>query len=215
MTIHSVKVYKSQFRKWGIRKNIKRQEALELATGQKSSSSVFWPGGKDEDYASRIDRHVRKNNRLSKSKSSHAQTCKSICTRTPPRRIRAPDTLEKVEAASYYLRVYISGNHETETWFKAGNVFEEQEVFSTLFIKGLERLSRNDRPRQAFQDINRAFDQLKQIVIRDHPIVCIKLMIAAAAFAQYPQSESKQLPAMLFTRSRTLIGFSTTGYWKP
>lgn len=188
LTIHSMKVYKSQFRRWGIRKNLKRHEALELANGQ-DPPAIFWPGGRDGDYADRIDRHLRNNKHRSNSGSSRAQTWMKVRARTPPRRIRAPDTLEKVEAASYYLRIYITGSHETETWFKTGRFFEEQEAFSSLFIRGLERLSRNDQQQQAFKDVNKAFDYLKQIVERNHPIVYMKLMAAVAAFAQYPKSE--------------------------
>lgn len=185
---NSAKVYKSQFRRWGIRKNLKRHEALELATAQESSS-VFWPGDRDEQYADRIDRHLRNSKRRSNQASSRAQTWMAIRARTPPRRLRAPDTLEKVEAASYYLRIYITGNHETDMWFKTGRFFEEQEAFSSLFVRGLERLSRNDQQQLAFKDINRAFDYLKQIVERNHPMVYMKLMAAVAAFAQYPKSE--------------------------
>lgn len=131
----------------------------------------------------------------------------AIGTRTLPRRIRAPDSLEKVEAAIYYLRIYINGSRtdKTETWFKVENFFEEQGAFSNLFCKGLERLSRNDRPLQAFEDINRAFDQLKQMVMRDHPLVCIKLMIAAATFARFPKSEiCWQICRLLFDHIRKL-----------
>lgn len=153
------------------------------------SSSVFWSGDRDKKYADRIDRHLRNNKDRSDPASSHAQSRMVVRARTPPRRIKAPDTLEKVEAASYYLRIYITGNHETETWFKTGRFFEEQEAFSCLFIRGLERLSRNDHQQQAFKDINRAFDYLKLIVEMNHPIVYMKIMAAVAAFAQYPKSE--------------------------
>lgn len=111
--------------------------------------------------------------------------------RPPPRRLRAPDTLETVEAATYYLRIYIIGKHETESWFSPGPFFGEQEAFSALFVRGLEILSRNDQQQQAlaFKDINRAFDYLKPIVERNHPMLYMKLMAAIAAFAQYPKSE--------------------------
>lgn len=113
-----------------------------------------------------------------------------IRARTIPRRLRAPDTLEKAEAASYYLRIYITGHHESEMWLQTGLLLEEeQEAFHSVFIRGLERLSRNDREQQAFQDINRAFDQLKQLVERNHPIVYMRLMGAVGEFAQYPKSE--------------------------
>lgn len=97
--------------------------------------------------------------------------------------------LEKAEAGGYYLRIYITGSHETESWVKTGRTFEEQEAFSSLFIKGLERLSRDDHQQQAFEDINGAFDYLKQIVKRNHPIVYFKLMAAVVAFVQYPNSD--------------------------
>jgi hypothetical protein len=108
---------------------------------------------------------------------------------TPPPRLRGPDTLEKVEAASYYLQIYITKNHEPETWLRHCPCYGEQGNFSSLFIRGLDRLSRNEQPRQAFKDINLAFDQLKHTVTFDHPLVYMRLMDAIAASAQYPKSE--------------------------
>lgn len=156
------------------------------------SSSMFWPDARDEEYASRIDRHLRNSKHRSNWTSTQAQTRTTTCARqfkNPPRRLRGPDTLEKVEAASYYLNAYITSSHETETWFHTGPFFEEQEVFSSIFIRGLERLSRNDQQCLAFNDINLAFDYLKQMVERNHPLVYMRLMSTAGAFVQYPKSE--------------------------
>lgn len=107
----------------------------------------------------------------------------------PPRRLRGPDTLEKIETASYYLHVYITSHHEMDTWYHTGPFFEEQEIFSAVFIRGLERLARDDQQHLAFKDINRAFDYLKLMVERNHPLVYIRLMATAGAFIQYPKSE--------------------------
>ena len=187
-TFHSIKVYNSQFRKWGIRKNLKRREAMELAEGQ-DTSTIFWPDNRDEEYAARIDRHLRNSKYRPDSASSRAQTVVVADSVTPPRRFRGPDTLEKVEAAGYYFQIYITSNHEPETWLKHCPCFGEQGNFSSLFIRGLERLSRNDQPHQAFKDINLAFDQLKQVVEWNHPMVYMRLMDAIAAFSLYPKSE--------------------------
>ena len=155
------------------------------------SSSPFWPDVRDYEYAARINRHLRNSKRRFNSGASHTQVFMTIEARAPPRRLQAPDTLENVEAATYYLRIYIIGKHETESWFSPGPFFGEQEAFSALFVRGLELLSRNDQQYQAlaFKDINRAFDYLKPIVERNHPMVYMKLMAAIAAFAQYPKSE--------------------------
>ncbi|KAG8156600.1 hypothetical protein KVR01_013551 [Diaporthe batatas] len=161
----STKVYNSQFRKWGIRKNLKRHEALELAIGQpEGPSSIFWPDKRDSDYAVRID------------------------PVNPPRRLRGPDTLEKVEAASYYLHMYIVANHEPETWFRHCPCYGEQGSFSSLFVRGLDCLARHENPRQAFKDINLAFDQLQQTITGAHPLAYMRLIDTIAAFSQYTNS---------------------------
>lgn len=179
--IHSIKVYKSQFRRWGIRKNIKRQEALRIAAGQ-DSKSIFWSDDRVDEYAARIDRHVR-NYRQSQARShAHAGT-----VMTPSRRIRAPDILENMEAATYYLDAYATshGNIFCTEWFSTG----PQDTFSSLFVGGLARLSQNDQQNQAFREINLAFEGLKQLVSLNHPIVYLRLVASIAAFGQYPKSE--------------------------
>lgn len=150
---------------------------------------IFWSVDRNEEYADRIDRHLRNNKNRSATPSPRTQTWMEIRPRTIPRRLRAPDTLEKAEAAGYYLRIYIIGHHESEMWFTTSRFAEEQEAFHSSLIRGLERLSRNDREQQAFQDIGRAFDHLKQLVEWNHPIIYLRLMAAAAAFAHYPKSE--------------------------
>ncbi|KAK7697767.1 hypothetical protein SLS64_013241 [Diaporthe eres] len=158
----------------------------------KDSSSIFWPDVRDDEYASRIDRHLKKSINRSKSTSTQAQTWITAYARqftNPPRRLRGPDTLEKIETASYYLHVYITSHHEMESWYHTGPFFEEQEIFSSVFVRGLERLSRNDQQHLAFKDINLAFDYLKLMVERNHPLVYIRLMATAGAFIQYPKSD--------------------------
>lgn len=110
---------------------------------------------------------------------------------TPSRRLRAPDALEKVEAASYYFTAYFTGLHNrfSTTWFLTGPSSGEQEKFSSLFIGSLVRLSRNDQQNQAFKEINLAFELLKQLVSLDHPLVYLRLVASIAAFSQYPKSE--------------------------
>lgn len=178
---HSTKVYKSQFRRWGIRKNLKRQEALKIAAG-KESTTVFWSDNRDDEYAARIERHVRKYRQKKAQSHAHAGTIM-----TPSPRLRAPDTLEKVEAATYYLDAYATshGNIFTTEWFSTG----PQDTFTSLFVGGLARLSRNDPQDQAFKEINFAFERLKQLVSMNHPIVYLRLMASIAAFGQYPKSE--------------------------
>lgn len=178
---HSAKVYKNQFRRWGIRKNLKGYEALNIAAG-KGSKPIFWPDDRVEVYEARIDRHVKKYRRNIASSQAHART-----VMTPSRRLRAPDALEKVEAASYYFTEYFNGNHNrfSTTWFLTG----EQEEFSSLFIGSLARLSRNDQQNQAFKEINLAFELLKQLVSLDHPVVYLHLVASITAFCQYPKSE--------------------------
>lgn len=184
---HSIKVYKTQFRKWGIRKNLKGHEALKIATGQ-DSSPVFWPDDRDDEYVARVDRHVKKNHRaLVHARNGMAN--ENVAVLNPARRLRGPDTLEKIEAATYYFKIYILGNRIMGSWFETGPSFGEQEAFSSLFIRGLERLSRNEQQQQAFRDISLSFDSLKKLVILDHPLVYLRLMASIAAFSQYPKSE--------------------------
>ncbi|KAG8161607.1 hypothetical protein KVR01_008594 [Diaporthe batatas] len=177
----TVKVYKSQFRRWGIRKNLRRQEALNIAAGNESAH-IFWSDDRIDEYAARIDRHLRKyrrNKALSQARAGAVMT--------PSRRIRAPDTLEKIEAATYYLDAYAASHHNifcTER-FSTG----PQDTFSALFIGGLARLSRNDPQNQAFKQINLAFEHLKELVSLNHPIVYLRLVATIAAFGQYPKSE--------------------------
>lgn len=198
-TDDSVKVYNTQFRKWGIRKNLKRQEALELAVGQlddsstvssSSSSSVFWPNNRDVEYAARIDRHLRNIKRRPGSTFPHVKFGTKVGgAGHPPRRLRGPDMLEKVESASYYFQMYITKNHEPDTWFRHCPCYGEQGNFSSHFLRGLDRLSRNEQPRQAFKDINLAFDELKDTVSWNHPMVYMRLMDAIASSGMYPKSE--------------------------
>lgn len=178
---YSAKVYKNQFRRWGIRKNLKGYEALKIAA-ENGSKPIFWPDYRAEKYAARIDRHVKKHQRNIASSQAHART-----VMTPSRRLRAPDALEKVEAASYYFTAYFNGNHNrfSTTWFLTG----EQNEFSSLFIGSLARLSRNDQQNQAFKEINLAFELLKQLVLLDHPVVYLHLVASITAFSQYPNSE--------------------------
>lgn len=191
LTIRSTKAYKSNLRRWGIRKNLKGHEALELATGQ-ASSSAFWPDGRDNDYTARIHRHVSRSKRKRDGALQLAQSRTPSGGRqavNPPRRLRGPDLLEKVESATYYLNVYLSDFAELRTWFWTGPSAGEQEAFSSLFIRGLGRLSRNEQQHQAFREINLAYDHLKRLVELDHPLVYLRIIIAISAFNQYPQSE--------------------------
>lgn len=189
--LHSVKVYKTQFRNWGIRKNLKGHEALDIAAGQ-GSSTAFWPENRVDEYAARVDRHV-------KSKNPHNdivlrahiwRPIRDSQAMNPPRTLDAPDALRKLEAANYHLHLWFTGTANWKaTWFVTGPSFGEQEAFSSLFIAGIERLSRNDQPQQAFRDINLAFDHVKQLVSRDHPMVYMRLISSIFAFSQYPKSE--------------------------
>jgi hypothetical protein len=184
---HSTKVYKAQLRRWGIRKNLKGHEALEIAAG-KETKPIFWPDDRVDVYTARIDRHVRNKYRQNILARSHAHAGTVI---HPSRRLRAPDALEKVEAASYYFTAYFTGLHNRflSTWFLTGPSSGEQEAFSSLFIGGLVRLSRNDQQNQAFKEINLAFELLKQLVSLDHPLVYLRLVASIVAFSQYPKSE--------------------------
>lgn len=141
------------------------------------------------EYAARIDRHLRNIKRRTGPTLPCARAGTTAGAVNPPRRLRAPDTLEKVEAASYYLQMYIMVNHGPETWFKHCPCYGEQGNFSSLFVRGLDRLSRNEKPRQAFKDINLAFDQLQQTISGAHPLVVLRLVDTIAAFSQYPSSE--------------------------
>lgn len=181
--VHSTKVYKTQFRRWGIRKNLKGHEALNIAAG-KGPKALFWPDNRVDEYAARIDRHVKKYRQNKALSRVHAGT-----VTTPSCRLRAPDALEKVEAASYYVTAYYNGCYDkfSTTW--PGPFSREQEEFTTLFIRSLVRLSRNDQQNQAFKEINLAFELLKQLVSLDHPVVYLRLLASIAAFNQYPQSE--------------------------
>lgn len=75
------------------------------------------------------------------------------------------------QLASYYLNIYLTDFTELRTWFWTGPSSGEQESFSSLFIRGLGRLSRNEQPHQAFKEINLAYDYLKRLVEWDHPLV--------------------------------------------
>lgn len=163
---------------------------MELAIGQsEDSSSIFWPDNRDSEYAARIDRHLRNIKRRPGSTLPYARTGTTAGVVNPPRRLRGPDTLEKVEAASYYLEMYITANHGSETWFKHCPCYGEQGTFISFFVRGLDRLSRNEKPREAFKDINLAFDQLQQTISGAHPLEYLRLIDTIAAFSQYPSSE--------------------------
>lgn len=183
--VHSMKVYKTQFRRWGIRKNLKGHEALKIAAGKESNPN-FWPDDRVDEYVARIDRHVKKRYRQNQP-ISHAHAGTVV---TPSRRIRAPDVLEKVEAGSYYLSAYFDGRHgDCTSWFATGPCSEELNASCTLFTRGLIRLSRNDQKSQAFKEINLAFEYLKHLISLDHPLVYLRLMTCIAALSQYPKSE--------------------------
>lgn len=181
--VHSTKVYKAQFRRWGIRKNLKGHEALNIAAG-KGPKALFWPDNRVDEYAARIDRHVKKYQQSKALSRAHAGP-----VMTPSRRLRAPDALEKVEAASYYVTAYFHACHDKFSKMWPGPSYGEQEEFSSLFVRSLVRLSRHDQQNQAFKEINLAFELLKQLVSLDHPVVYLRLVASIAAFSQYPKSE--------------------------
>lgn len=183
-------MYKYRFKRWGIRKNIKKQEALELAEGH-NRSSKFWPDARNPTYHHRIVRHVRKRagGRGQAEPRCTAHQDWTIITR--PARICGPDILEALEKAFYYVDVYLgdTGTARHSQWFSRPPALESGEKFFDLFVQGMEDLSRNVRTEEAFSGINSAFASLKGLIASDHPLIYYRIASRIASCKVYPSAQ--------------------------
>lgn len=185
-----VKMYKYRFKRWGIRKNIKKQEALELASRHNETSS-FWPATRGSTYQHRIARHLRQKKADKTPLQRGWMESQYLGPVTLPGRTRAPDMFEAFEKAFYSADVYLSKVAEVRhsEWFTKPPALEFGEHFFDLFVQGMEDLSHNFRPQEAFKTLNDAFENLKGLISTDHPMIYYRIASRIASCKVYPSSE--------------------------
>lgn len=154
------KICKRRIKEWGIRKNIKADEACDLASGQKTECVEFWLESRRSNYHIRIARHLKK--------GKHATT-KPVCERPCPRGSRGPqpalfsNQVDVLVLSARTTSAYSSnalgsvelGLHYTEIWFQAGcdatrrrddwhdkpttAGIDTEDQFTMLFSRGFEK----------------------------------------------------------------------------
>lgn len=191
-SIHRPRAYKFRFRKWGLRKNIKEHEALEIVSGQRNPNE-FWAGTKRVNFERRIARHLEKEGqeveRLSKADLASLASRLSS-TGGGPRRMSAPALYEGLESSLYDVNEWLAENRHREDWFSQRLDLGADEHFFPLFTRGLSLLARGDLAQQptAWHTINRAFDHVRGLIASHHPVVYLRLVGRAAAFKYYPDA---------------------------
>lgn len=178
-------MYKYRFRKWGVRKNIKGHEALEIASCQEQSFK-FWPVTRGSEYQNRISRHLRNKKVDNMSSWEHKGFPYAL-----PGRIRAPDLERIVEQALYYSDIYLERLTCTRssTWVTRPSSLGDHEDFFDLYTEGLSDLSRHLQPNLAFGKINKAFDHLKGLLLADHPFIYYRIAGKLASCRTFPASQ--------------------------
>ncbi|PSR80345.1 hypothetical protein BD289DRAFT_69425 [Coniella lustricola] len=186
----SVKMYKYRFKRWGIRKNIKKQEALELAARQNQASS-FWPATRGSTYQHRIARHLRQKKADKSPLPRRWMESQLLAPVALPGRMRGPDLFEAFEKAFYSADVYLAKVAEARhsDWFTKPPALEFGEHFFDLFVQGMENLSRNLCPQETFTTLNNAFENLKGLIATDHPMIYYRIASRVASCKVYPSSE--------------------------
>lgn len=191
-----LKMYKKKLKDWGIRKNIKADEAFEMAAGHSNKSIDFWPESRSSDYDLRIARHLK---RCKHGKSIREQSCTSCRTHrdatlaslgTTP--TYSSSALANVEMGLHSARIYFetASPAKLAQWtYTPANITLKNEKFMTLFNQSVESLSREAGTKQAFININRAFDMLHGLMKEDHPAVYHMMVNSMALCKSYPSSE--------------------------
>ncbi|KAJ0109687.1 hypothetical protein J7T55_014249 [Diaporthe amygdali] len=190
------KMYKSRFRKWGLRKNLRSYEAREIVSGQAKKAQDFWPDSRRREYERRIARHLGRHGRKHpRGQQDHPGPRGRSLVRQQqvsvvPARLKAPGNLETLEKSIYDVDVYMHFTMDpNKTWLANRAELGEHDQFFPLFIGGLENLSRDLEPQKAFADIGEAFDHLRALVSFDDPAVYHRLVARFSSFKQYPSSE--------------------------
>lgn len=188
-------MYKVRLKDWGIRKNIKANEALKVASGHNENLG-FWPEARSSNYDHRIARHLRNCKHGKNIREQFCQSCRAAQSASMVLDITTPAYLSKalanVEMGLYYAECYFQAEGasrlRTVQWF-CTPFASQNDTFMTLFATGLENLSRNHGVEQAFADINRSFDYLKGLIEADHPSVYHNLVRRIASCKAYPGSD--------------------------
>ncbi|KAF3760000.1 hypothetical protein M406DRAFT_335212 [Cryphonectria parasitica EP155] len=209
----SVKMYKYRFKKWNVRKNFTKQEALDLAARQDHSSG-FWPETRGQRYRQRIVRHLRQKDadegivrprggrRTGKNRTQQQQQQRQRPQRQDqqqdlasvivlPGRINPPDVFQAFERAFYHADIYlenVSGRRHSR-WFTRPPALEFGEGFFDLFVQGMEDLTRGIHTQEVFSALNSAFDSLKGLISTDHPLIYYRIASRVASCKVYPSSD--------------------------
>lgn len=197
-----LKLYKKKLRDWGIRKNIRAGEALQVASGQ-AHNLRFWPAERSSDYNLRIARHL---GHLGKCLQSHAaaahhgRSCIHCCVlqatsltlniTTTSMPTYTSKGLASVEMGLYYAEIFFQAASDSKLlqWSSTPATLKHLE-FEVLFTHGLKNLVRNSNVERAFADIDRAFDLLKSLIEADHPSAYHTLVNSMALCKAHPESE--------------------------
>lgn len=191
----SLKMYKARLKDWGVRKNIKADEAFKVAAGH-TKALGFWPESRSTNYDHRIARHLRTCRHNKDARERLCRRCRTLNwtavvlnSTTPAYPSKA---LGYVEMGLYYSEAYFQGvttsQPQTARWFYKSFALETDK-FTTLFSRGIENLAHSLDTPQAFADINRSFDHLKGIFEANHPSVFHNLVRKLAACKMYPESD--------------------------
>lgn len=192
----SQKQYKGRFRKWGIRKNVNVRKAREITSAQ-GTACDFWPDKMQDNYERRIARHLKndaRNHTSSPQSRSPMPEGKVIMRQRKacpgPARLKAPDSLERLEKTLYDTEAYIHFTiHPKRTWLVSREELGDDDRFFPLFIGGLESLSRDQEPHKAFSEIREASKHLKRLITLDDPGVYHRLVLRLCSFERYPHSD--------------------------
>lgn len=189
-------MYKKKLKDWGVRKNIKADEALEVASGHNDKSIEFWPESRRSDYGLRIARHLK---RCKHGKSIREQSC-DICRALRDGFVASLGTtpayttsaLANVEMGLYAARIYFETASPAKLvqWtYTPAHIALRNEKFMKLFDQSVKDLARSAATKQSFTNINRAFDMLQGLMKEDHPSVYHTMVNSMALCKSYPSSE--------------------------
>ncbi|KAJ4388235.1 hypothetical protein N0V93_008842 [Gnomoniopsis smithogilvyi] len=198
----SIKAYKGHLRRWGIRKNLKKEEAVQLASG--NTVSKFWPDKRSVEYLRRVTRHIGQRRESAMKSWKRSQKARNV---SPiPAQLYTRDVIAAVEIALFYGDVFLqdmncrarvsttTAPHESSDPTKAYLVpptsnMQHDETFFDLFNQGMNDITGACPPAAAFANLNAAFDHLKGLLLADHPIIFYRLAAIVFSCREYPASD--------------------------
>lgn len=187
-------MYKKRLRDWGVRKNIKSGEAWKVASGQ-SHNLGFWPDSRSSDYNQRIARHLRRCKHGVSTSGRSCPQCRahrgvSVALTVTAMPAYTSKGLANVEMGLYYAEIFFQAATDSKLseWCSAPGTLKNLK-FEVLFDQSLAKLARHSEVKQAFADIDCAFDLLRSLIKADHPYAYHTLVNSMALCKTYPASE--------------------------